>query len=465
MRRQRNLLGAEIVRQVHLRFAGQLPQPPQQFPAVLVRHFHLGGLPQGLDHPRRSAVLQRCKAICPEHEALLEDCPRPLHGHDFVARRAMKLAAEDPALPRRVGLDVETELPGRPVIPGQRPEVIERRLAIDAVLRPHQPLRGSEFRQEELLHVLGQHGLRNARRRVTVVRPLTFHVVIAEQEMEDLGVLGTQKPVHFVRPHAQLFQLAELAVGLDLALKEAQDRLAAAAAYHLVEHVPDFASLRQRSHDGSDGRFRLDIRRGPGELLLPAGLGRRCLTARFLLRRTAADGLAARRRIIVGPQTVVVVILVVFRNHRQEIEPALAAGADSCRICGQDGGPDMLAGLVGLIVGASAADGQLLAAESPVQNHLVLVLAVDEGPKLVCPPRANRHPVFLKVFQPAAADCAIELVDATIGQRHAQLPNQVFRLRNADYIAPATERRMIISASSGRKPPFAARLQILMVRD
>ena len=88
LRRQRDLLGAEIVRHVHFRLAGQLPEPPQQFPAVLVRHFHLGGLPQGLDHPRRSARLQRRKAIVQEHEALLEDRPRGLHGQGFVATRS-----------------------------------------------------------------------------------------------------------------------------------------------------------------------------------------------------------------------------------------------------------------------------------------------------------------------------------------------------------------------------------------
>ena len=42
LRRQLDLLGTEIVRHVHFRAAGQLPEPPQQFPAVAVRHFHLG---------------------------------------------------------------------------------------------------------------------------------------------------------------------------------------------------------------------------------------------------------------------------------------------------------------------------------------------------------------------------------------------------------------------------------------
>ena len=128
LRRHCDFLGAEIVRHVHFRSVGQLPEPPQQFPAVAVRHLHLGRLPQGLDHPCRSARLQRRNAIVQEHQALLEDRPRRLHGHGFVAALAIQLAAQDPALPRVVGLDVQAEPPRRPVVPGQRPQVIELRL-------------------------------------------------------------------------------------------------------------------------------------------------------------------------------------------------------------------------------------------------------------------------------------------------------------------------------------------------
>ena len=101
---------------------------------------------------------------------------------------------------------------------------------ISVVLGPRQPLRGRELGQEELLHALGQHGLRDAGRRVTVVRLMAFHVVIAQQEIENLGVFRTDEPADFVGPQAQLLQLAELAVGLGFALQEEQDQLAGVAA-------------------------------------------------------------------------------------------------------------------------------------------------------------------------------------------------------------------------------------------
>ena len=285
MRRQRDLLGAEIVRQVHFRRVpacgcGQLPEPPQQLPAVLVRHFDLGGLPQGLDQPRRAACLQRRKAIVQEHEALLEDRPRRLHRQGFrgrprgpalVALWTIQLAAQDPALPRVVGLDVETEAPRRPVIPGQRAKVVELRLRIGAVLRPRQPVRGGELGQEELLHVLGQLDLRDAGRRSSRRRRITLHVVIAEEEIEDLGVFGGGEPADVGRPDAQLLELAELTVGPGFALQEKQDQLVGVVVRALVENVPDFARLRAGGRDrrGQDSPARR--RRGPNKLLLPIG--------------------------------------------------------------------------------------------------------------------------------------------------------------------------------------------------
>ena len=251
---------------------------------------------------------------------------------------------------------------------------------------------------------------------------MAFHIAISQEEIENLGVFRTNGPAHFVWPDSQLFQLAELTIVLGFALMEKQDRLAGFASWGLVKNIPDFAGLWHARYDRPDGVLRLDIPRGPGELLLPLGLGR-LATARILalpaLRGAGGWFILIFLVIDIDPRSVVFVI-VVFRFHRQDTEPVLAARTDVGRVGGQDGCPNMLAGRMFVIVGAGAADGQLLAAEFPVQDHFVLGPALDVCPEFTWPTFAGGYPAFTKVLLSAAANGATELVDTTIGQRHGR---------------------------------------------
>ena len=101
---------------------------------------------------------------------------------------------------------------------------------------------------------LGNTASETRGRRVAVVIVVAFHIVITQQEIEDLGVFRADEPAHFVRPDAQLLQLAELTVGLGFALKEEQDQLAGVAADALVQ-----AHTRLR---GSSGEGRTIARTG-----------------------------------------------------------------------------------------------------------------------------------------------------------------------------------------------------------
>ena len=112
--------------------------------------------------------------------------------------------------------------------------------------------------------------------------------------------------------------------------------------------------------------------------------------------RTAAAGLAARQPAVVVVLFIVVIVVVdpriVVVGSRSPPDPwarcragFLPPRADPLGVGGQDGRPNMLADRMLFIVGAGAADGQLLAAEPPVQDHFVLGLALDDGPEIAGP--------------------------------------------------------------------------------
>ena len=212
--------------------------------------------------------------------------------------------------------------------------------------------------------------------------------MIAEQEIEDLGVFRADEPADFVGLHIQLLKLAELAVGLGFALQEEQDRLALVAS-GLVKDIPDFAGLRRTRRDRPDG-ISGSSRPGPRSVAAATWAWAGPFAACSVVGRTAAAGLAARHEGSRRSHPVIVVIVdrhratARRRRHRSPPGPwarcpaaSFLRGADPLGVGGQNRCPNMLADRMFFIVGASAADGQLLAAESPVQDHVVLGLAMD----------------------------------------------------------------------------------------
>jgi len=373
-----------------------------------------------------------------DRQSVPEDDQRIGKLFDFVA--SDKPAAKRPILFVRALAKIQTQLPGRAVIPSQRPK---GRVAAPIVRQPSEPARCAKLRKQKLEH-RGSDG-KIAEIVEVSVAPKTVlpALVVAGQERQQSSIIGKREGAGFVERKPGRLQFSPRAVLLQNALPKGDARPTPAQRSRHIQQIPDLSRLapgRSRLRLGTSRPFFLRRIRELVQMLFPVreahASGKRGAVSLAVAcsRGRPARGPAAARGVPVFvmrvvPESVTDLSVVITFNHvNGERIRTGNPQPEFSSVSGKDRGGNMFAGAPLGKTGTRAIDAEAIVIRlRPIQTNVVgkLLAALHESLETV---RADSHDgdgtVPKIVFAPLPVT-TVKLGRTTPGQIHKPRGNVI----------------------------------------